>query len=121
MEATAREVLALYEDEEASFEQAARLNQGAGLPPGLDTRHLRDLDASQATPFIRCSKRSWVLVTPKGRTRPNASRPRETLPLGPLGAAAPELCECRRCRPSDAGSGDCGQRMSGSARGPRYA
>ena len=51
VETTAREVLALFEDEEASFEQAARLNQGGGFPPGLDTRHLRDLDASQTTPF----------------------------------------------------------------------
>ena len=51
VEATAREVLALYEDEEASFEQAARLNQGGGFPAGLDTRHLHDLDAPQTTPF----------------------------------------------------------------------
>ena len=33
VEATAREVLALYEVE-ASFEQVARLNLGAGFPPG---------------------------------------------------------------------------------------
>ena len=56
VEDTAREVLALYEDEEASFEQAARLNQGGGFPRVWTCAICAISMSPRQPPFVRFCK-----------------------------------------------------------------